>query len=172
MRLFKKIILFALTGVLFITCKKEQLPQSEVVNQPVFSFSGTIASNTISWQAGVNNYYMYSSYSQNDTTGVYSFIGNLQLTTTGNNSIRIIINDYKTTAVNASLSPSHIDSSLSTVAKYYYNTGITTKVDTTGYTLKITPIIYSGTPTSFIYSWGDHTANTISSYYLKLSQSC
>ncbi len=153
MKVFKKIFFCLFGYMVFIACHKQTLPSSAVLNQPVFSFTGIIGGSNVNIQAGVNNYYMNSSYSQ-DTSGVYSFIGALQNTSTTNNSIQIIINDYKVSKQNASVT-AHIDSSLSTTASYSYNKGIVTTIDTIGYLVKVTPVIISGTPTQFIYSWGD-----------------
>ncbi len=157
MNTLKKIALFVVTGILFSTCKKEQLPPNSTVNQPVFSFEAAIStgsgSSNVNWQAGLNNYYMYSSYSQ-DTSGVYSFIGTLQNALTPNkNSIQIIINDYRSSKANASVS-SHIDSALSASIAYAYNKGITSISDTS-YKVTFTPRIISGTPTGYNYVFGD-----------------
>jgi hypothetical protein len=162
MKTLKKITLIALVATLFVTCKKDQLPPTTVENQPVFTFNGTIYSNTVSWSAGVNNYYMYSSYSQNDTTGVLSFIGNLQNISNANNSIEFIINDYKTSALNTtSISAGHIDSALSTSVAYVYNKGNTVINDTTGYTVNFTSKIYSGSALSYKYSFGDGSTSSL-----------
>ena len=160
MKIFKKIVLVAFIGSLFITCKKEELPQSTTVGQPVFSFSGTIGSNPpINWQAGVNNYYMYSTFSQNPN-GVYAFTGTLQNTANANNSIQITINDDTVSAKNASISETHINTSFSRPL-YLYKTpgGI---IDTT-YSIMFTPVIYAGSPTSYSYNFGDGNTSTIAS---------
>ena len=154
MKTLKKIFLFAFIGTLFVTCKKE-LPAPTVQNQPVFSFAGTINGNNVNWQAGVNNYYMYSNYTQN-TSGVYSFNGTLQSTSTAANSIQILINDYKASSVNAS---AVIDSSL-VPAYYSYNIpgGNSTK-----YSVVYIPVLGTGVPSTYAWTFGDgavsNTAN-------------
>jgi len=159
MRTFKKIVLLAFISALFTTCKKEQLPPNSIIGQPLFSFTGTIGgNNNVSWQAGVNNYYMYSTYSQDSVTGVYSFIGTLQPANSLNNSIQIIINDYRVSIRNASISPAHIDTSLSQPV-YFYNKGVPT-VDSS-YSITFTPHVYHGNPISYTYTFGDHTANLV-----------
>ncbi len=157
MKTVKRIFLFIFIGAVFTACKKEQLPPTTIENQPVFYFTGTINSNTLSWQAGVNNYYMYSTYSQNDSTGVYSFNGTLQNTATGNNSIQIIINDYRASQLNAAVTSAHIDSALSPAKTYGYFTGL--PISDTSYLVTFTPKIYYGTPTSLTYSFGDLSPN-------------
>src|ERR1700733_11872167 len=99
MKSFRKIVLLTFIIAAFITCKKEQLPPSTVEGQPVFSFNGTIGSNSLSLKAGVNNYYMYSTYTQN--SGVYSFTGTLKNTASNLNSIQIIINDDAISGTNS-----------------------------------------------------------------------
>jgi PKD repeat protein len=145
--------------VLLTTCKKEQLPPSSTIGQPVFSFNGIIGGSEVSMVAGINNYYMYSSFIQ-DSAGhdsvVYGFIGNLQRTSTSRSSIQFIINDCKYTLRNVSVA-SHIDSSFSRTTYYYYTPGY----DTTGYKVTFTPKIYNGTAEAFTYSFGDHSPNII-----------
>jgi hypothetical protein len=153
MKILKKIALFIFIGVVFATCKKETLTPSSTVGQPVFSFSGTIGTNSLNMQAGVNNYYMYSSYSQSDS-GVYSFIGNLQNTGTINNSIQIIINDNTKTSparlsnINASLTPS----------AYYYNIPGGNPIWDS---VTFKPLLYGGSPTKYTYTFGDSTIPNI-----------
>lgn len=154
MKTFKKIILFVFIGAAFATCKKEELPQSSTIGQPVFSFNGTIDGASKNWQAGVNNYYMYSSFSQN-SSGVYAFTGRLQSTSTANNSIQISINDYKVSASNASVA-GHIDSSFS---QPLYNYSIPGGISDTTYSITFTPRIYAGTPLSYLYNFGDGTTS-------------
>ena len=158
MKIFKKIVLLAFIGSVFVTCKKEELPQSTTIGQPIFYFSGTIGNNTESWQAGTSNYYMFSSDTQS-VAGVYSFIGNLKSTATVNNSIEIIINDNQVSATNASLSLAHIDTSLSTARLYGFNKG--PGVNDTSYSVTFIPKIYSGAASTFTYSFGDLTPNAV-----------
>jgi len=147
MNTLKKIILFVLIGTLLITCKKETLPPSSVENHPIFSFVGNVGGNALSLQAGLNNYYMYSSYVQD--SGVYSFTGTLKNTTTNNNSIQIIINDDTIVPHNDS---SNINKSVIAGNTYYY------KIpggNSTSDSVAFTPLIYSGNPSAFTYTFGD-----------------
>lgn len=91
-------LFFILTGsiVLFCTCKKKELPKDTEENEPQFYFNGIINGNQIDYKAGVNNYYMYSSFNQT-TAGLYQFVAELKPTacTSCNNSIKIEINDHR-----------------------------------------------------------------------------
>src|SRR6185437_4080987 len=122
---------YLLVIVLFsFACKKEHAPTS-TVGTPEFYFSGTVGGVTTTLDAGVNNYYMYSSYTQ-DTNNVYNFIGDLKQTTSNLNSIQIQINNYRVSALNA---PVVIDSAL-IQANYPYlipGTGTTTTTTVTVY---------------------------------------
>lgn len=60
-----------------VSCKKKEYPDSVTTNDAVFYFNGSLSDSLVSLAAGVNDYYMYSSYRQ-DSDGVYNFIGNLR----------------------------------------------------------------------------------------------
>jgi len=155
MKVPQKILLIVFTSMLFVTCKKEELPQGTTTEgQPVFSFTGTINGLSTNWSAGVNNYYMYSSYTQNPSSGLYSFIGSLQSTLSTNNSFQVIINDYKASSPGT---PAVIDSSLSITASYGYTLPAG---NISGYTIKFTPVI-AGTALSYLYNFGDGTTSSV-----------
>lgn len=107
---------FILLGIIF-SCKKKEYPVSSTDNSPVFYFSGTVGGVPTTITAGLNDYYMYSSYTQ-DVNNVYGFIGNLKRTTS-TTGIQIQINDYKTTVANGY---AQIDTAL-TVADYPFYAG-------------------------------------------------
>lgn len=151
MKILKKIALFIFIGVVFATCKKETLTPSSTVGQPVFSFSGTIGGISKSWQAGVNSYYMYSSYNQNLAGNgliVYGFTGTLQNTANSNNSISITINDD--TAVSTAAA-SNISKSVTTASYYYNIPGGNPIWDS----VTFTPKLYAGNPSIYTYNFGD-----------------
>lgn len=111
-----KLFLFLIAGsTLFFTCKKKELPVDEELNNPQFYFSGRINGTQYDFTAGQNNYYMYSSYSQN-ANNLYEFSGNLKQENCTNciNSIEIIINDHRLSATNGA---SGADSAF--IFKYY-----------------------------------------------------
>lgn len=111
-----KLFLFLLAGpVIFITCKKKELPKDIEENDPQFYFSGTVNGNNITITAGQNNYYMYSSFEQ-DANNLYHFSGTLKQQNCSNcpNSIEIIINDHRFSGTNGN---SGADSAF--IFKYY-----------------------------------------------------
>jgi len=143
-----RIFLMSLSvGLFIISCQKEHITTTNTtVGNPVFYFNGTVGSNNVSLQAGKSNYYMYSSYSQN-STGVYSFIGNLKEFGCSSNcvsSIEFIINNYRTRPSGAA-ETYLADSALSTNSYNYASPGGTsTKYAATFYpTLGSTPLNYT-----------------------------
>lgn len=151
MNILKKITLFICICILFVTCKKETLAPGTTEGQPVFSFSGNINGNALNWQAGVNNYYMYSSFGLDSLPNnkvVYSFNGTLQNTTTTKNSLQIIIHDDTIVQRGSS---SNISKSVVPAQYYYTIPGGNSIWDS----VVFTPKIYAGTPTSFSYNFGD-----------------
>jgi len=109
MKPLKFIIIFALFGGIF-SCKKKEYPQPlEVVNSAVYYSKITIDGRPINLEAGVDGYYMYSSYKL-DENFVYTFIADLKKTDCSNcaNSLKIQINDYRSSL----LIPTKIDTSL------------------------------------------------------------
>lgn len=100
-----------------ISCRKKDYPPSTIDGAPVFNCTMVVNGVPVDFAAGVNNYYMYSSFQQ-DSNNVYGFIAGLKQTncTSCPNSIQIQLNDFKISSLNA---PSGIDSAL-TVRDYNY----------------------------------------------------
>lgn len=87
--------LFFLMAFLFVCsigCKKD-FPVSSI-ETPVFYFNGTVNGTYVDLKAGVNDYYMYSSFLQ-DTNYVYNFFAELRQNNCMNctNKIKFQIND-------------------------------------------------------------------------------
>ncbi len=92
-------------------CGKKKYPESFSENAPVFYFKAMINSKAVEYNAGINNYRLYSSYQQ-DTNNVYNLVAELKpidCSVNCPNSIRIQVNDYKVSAAGSSMK---IDSSL------------------------------------------------------------
>ena len=71
--------IFFLLGIMSIvnfSCRKKEYPAPSTGN-PVFYFDGTINGNPMNIKAGINDYYMYSSFVQ-DVNRVYNFQGDLK----------------------------------------------------------------------------------------------
>lgn len=101
-------LLILLTG---ISCKKKKYPDDVVItNEAVYYSSMNVNGSRVRLEAGVDDYYMYSSYKQ-DSNNVYSFVGEIKKINcnTCSNSLKIQINDYKASVFNT---PVNADSSL------------------------------------------------------------
>lgn len=102
-------------------CKKNALPKDEAPTDPEFYFKCDVNGTPINIQAGVNNYYMYSSHLQ-DTNNVYVYKGVFKQKNCSAGcgyGISLEINDCKESAVNAPMKP---DSSLY-LGMYQFNDG-------------------------------------------------
>jgi hypothetical protein len=112
----KKILILLLAWCCW-SCSKREYPAKEVLNNaPQFYVKATIDGKDILWQAGVNNYRLFSSYVQ-DSNKVYNLISELKQSNCNGkcpNSLRFQINDFKISQSGASII---IDSSL-TLKKY------------------------------------------------------
>ncbi len=88
---------------LFGACEKKKYPESLVINEPEFyvDLKGGTVSGLL--EAGINNYWLYSSYSQ-DQNGLYIYTSELRQKNCASacpNSIRFEINDSKISAAGA-----------------------------------------------------------------------
>lgn len=102
-------LILSITILALTSCKKKD--PVEIHESPVFSFSGKLDGNPVSYFSGTNNYYMYSSYIT-DASNVREFIGELKLfgcSSPCNNSVKLRIRDYRTT----SSAPTNPDTSIS-----------------------------------------------------------
>lgn len=134
-----------------ISCRKKEYPESTKEGSPVFNCNMYINGSPTTIEAGVNNYYMYSSFQQ-DSNGVYGFIAGLKQTdcTTCPNSLQIQINDFKISPANAltqidSLVPKNYDYMASNAASYY---SVQFQSD------------YNKTPLSYLWNFGDGATST------------
>jgi PKD repeat protein len=134
------------------SCKKKNYPESIFENESVFYFKGTVNNMPISIGAGVDDYYMYSTYQQ-DSSGVYNFIGNLGKQNCDNcpNTLQIKINDFKVSAPNA---PTKIDSALQ-IRKYILFSGFDTS-----YSVQFNAI-YNKTASVYNWNFGDGFTSTL-----------
>jgi PKD repeat protein len=105
----RRIVILILFVVLLITsCTKKEYPKSMALNNVEFFFKATIDNKDYLYQAGIDNYRAYPTYSQS-ANGLYNFSGEFKLSDCGVNcpgSIKIQVNDSKLVAPNA---PSNIN---------------------------------------------------------------
>ena len=127
------------------SCKKDYPVASN--GTPVFYFNGTVGGSPVNLQAGINSYYMYSSYIQ-DSSNIYHFLGDLKQTNCTNctNRIQFQINDYKISALSSS---AVIDSSLMIG---YYPIQVLSGTSTQ-YSVNFTALPYDSSATASSYSW-------------------
>jgi hypothetical protein len=173
----KYLVLFLLAIASF-ACKKEvPITPGTSSGGTVFSFTGTVSVNggsptVVSYTAGVNNYYMYSSYAWADT--VYSFIGTLHQTggTGGNpaNSIQFIINDYRQLPNGAS--ETNISTASLTSGSYLYKDSIGGANNPNAFFIQYTPIPdpMDSTP-SYTWHFGDGSTSNATNPVHKFSSS-
>ncbi|WP_317898887.1 PKD domain-containing protein [Aurantibacillus circumpalustris] len=102
-------VFFLFVGLL--SCNKKEYPKPQVTeNSPVFYSKLTINNQALELQAGIDGYYMYSSY-EVDSNFVKTFVADLKQKDCSNcaNSLKIEIKDYQVSLSNPS---SNIDSAL------------------------------------------------------------
>ncbi len=104
--------LFIFIIILFLGCRKDYPAVSSEAS--VFYFNGTVNNTAVKIEAGVNSYYMYSSFTQ-DSNNVFNFLGELKPANciSCNNKIKFQINDFAYSApsgnaqINTSLLPAY-----------------------------------------------------------------
>ncbi len=100
-------ILLTLLLIAGFSCKKKKYPDDVVItNSAIYYSSINVNGNRIRLEAGIDDYYMYSSYKQ-DSNNVYAFVGEMRKTNCSNcpNSLKIQINDYKPSVFNSPVKP-------------------------------------------------------------------
>lgn len=118
--MFRYSCLFLFAAGIFSACRKEEpIPADQT---PVFTASGTIGSSSLNLKAGVNNYYMYTSYSAAFAPAI-RFEGDLRLqnsTTHSPSSLRVLIYgiDSNYTSGDSSLDPGFFSYSTATSSSY------------------------------------------------------
>jgi PKD repeat protein len=152
MKAFNFYILLFFLGIC-LSCAKKKYPDPLVIeNAAVFYSKLTINNSPVLLEAGVNGYYMYSSYIQDSVSLVYGFIADLRQSNCSNctNRLKIQINDYKISFLNE---PALIDSSLHP-AKYSYLAGDPVP----SYSVKFNPFSSSD---SYRWDFGDGTFSVV-----------
>jgi PKD repeat protein len=151
----KRIVLLLIVVVFGVVgCGKKKYPESFSENAPVFYFKAMINSTPLELSAGVNNYRLYSSYTQ-DSNNVYRLIAELKSKDCSGacaNSLKIQVNDYTVSAAGASMK---IDSSLR-VGSYGYVTSTTG----TQYVVSFTSAC-NKTAETYFWDFGDGTTSTL-----------
>jgi PKD repeat protein len=155
-------LLILLCSILLLgnfSCKKDE--PVAVTEPPVFYFRGTIGSTAYNLQAGFDNYFMYSGFTQ--PGGIYSFNGALSVynCTSCGNSLQFQINDFQQSTVNG-----NVDIATALAGEYY--PFMTPSGSPTQYYATINCGTYNGGSGQYIYHWdfGDgETVNSTSTSY-------
>ncbi len=147
------LVIALITIGLLNACKKKPLPEAEEGNDPQFYFSGNVNGSSVRIDAGVNDYYMFSSYSQS-TVGVYGFAAELKQGNCTNcpNSIKIEINDHRYSTTNG---PSGADTAF-TYMYYPYYAGNPTPVSYNVYFYSL----FNKNALSYLWDFGDGNTST------------
>jgi PKD repeat protein len=115
------IISLILFTLLLVFCKKQKYPESVVENEVVYYARMNADGQAVDIKAGVDNYYLYSSHSQ-DSNGVYTFASRFATTDCEScaGTLQIQLTDFKNSAKGASVL---IDSSLQIGTRGYLREG-------------------------------------------------
>lgn len=135
--------------ICFNSCRKEY-PEG-TSNPPVFYFNGTINGTPVLYEAGKNDYYMYSEFQQ-DGNNVYHFKSQLKTfnCTACPDNLEIEINDFQpsltggATQINNSLTPGYY--------AYYVPGGTPTQIN-----VQFNSAASGGTAQSYLWDFGDGT---------------
>ena len=144
----KKIKIYFLWCSIFCLaqCTKIELPPPSE-GEPIFTFSATIDGTPTNLQAGIDDYYMFTSF-EKDTAEVVTFIGTLQqqnCADTCRESIRIEIRDIERS------SNSIIDNALQTKEYVYHSPN--QPITSTVYQTRFNAQAFSNQFNDFTYEW-------------------
>lgn len=160
----KKLFIYCtlISIAILASCKKVELDPKD--GEPVFSAIAELNGEQHIWQAGVEDYYMFSSYDK-DVYDVYEFIGKLSTSdSSSNETISFRIRDAKTTLEG----PTVIEAALNTSIAFRYanhaeaDTIWRLEIDTVwGTQLDASNSIFPNIPVMFEWQFGDGTSDTI-----------
>lgn len=150
-----------------VSCKKKTYPESNVDGEPLFYFTGNVNSVPVDLKAGINDYYMYSSWTQ-DSNGVYGLTGHLRSSNGSSaNSIRILMNSQR-----AYSSSESCDADSVLYTDYHpIKSGSNPAGGCLYYNLQFFPTLKNGFSPQYSWNFGDgtptysSTANAVSHFY-------
>lgn len=152
----KKKFLISLIFLLVLTnCKKSEIIDGVEDSNPVFSVNGNIGTSLIDIKAGIDDYYMYSSFYQN-TSNLYWFTGTFRKVNCNYpcaNSFSITLRDYQPSTSGGA---SYIDSLL-THKLHYLNDS----ASTLSFTQFYSTFPSNSNPQSYNWDFGDGTTSTL-----------
>jgi PKD repeat protein len=146
---WSSIILFLLLAVIVLNGCRKEYPLTPAPATPEFIFTGTIDGTTVNLQAGVDDYYMFTSYTP-DSNGVYDYIGEFRDKNCSSNcskSLKIAFKDYRKYAVH----PTSIDT---TLVPGYYSFAMPSGAPSSFYVVYSDTIV-NGTVQNYFWDFGD-----------------
>jgi hypothetical protein len=155
----KRIFLYSILSIsaLAFGCRKIDVEPTD--GKPVFSAEAKFDGSTKQWQAGVDDFYMYSSF-EKDPLGIYEFTGRLANTDSAKlEAFTIRIRDFQPSQGNQV----NIDEALKTNIAFQFatieNTNTIDSIITIGYktTLDASSSILPNTPVNYHWDFGDGT---------------
>lgn len=115
--------LFLFFALFIFSCKKVDLPDP-VNGTPVFNANLNLTNGeTVSWEAGVNNYYMFTDFKK-DTLDVFRFIGRMEQEDCQDECVETLVIEIRDASINSQGSL-NIDEALSRDLFNYYSNQIT-----------------------------------------------
>ncbi len=133
-------------------CKKKKYPDSVTDPETVFYFKGSVDNSPVSFGAGMDDYFMYSSH-RLDSNSIYNFIGHLRPISCNSNCANSVYLVIRGTKVSGAGSPSLTDSAL---VPRLYNFAST---PVTAYQVQFQSI-YNKTAASYLWDFGDGSTST------------
>jgi hypothetical protein len=141
--------------LLISACKKTEYSNTSTTTQPVFSFNGNINNSPVNIEAGVNNYFMNTSYLL-DGNGVYNYVGEFMTTgqpSTYPNSLEIL---FKDNTVGTPSNSKHIDS---VITPGYFSFSIPITGMASAYNVQLNDFD-NQTATNYAWDFGDGQSGT------------
>ena len=137
-------------------CKKKEIDPQFTEESPVFFCNGNINALPYNFQAGVDSYYMFSSYSFDSIKRLYSFIGDFKQVNCQNcKGVSIKLNDNQIFYVTGT---SNIDSLFP--GNYIYWTDSTGMDKINSFVFKSQPTV-NDTVSSYTWDFGDGTTSKL-----------
>jgi PKD repeat protein len=139
-------LLLAVSGLLVLSCRKQKYPESVIENEAVFFVKGQVNGQPVALGAGIDNYYMHTSFST-DSSSVRRFTGELKKRTCCSSGLEFTLHDFS-----PGVQVFRLDSSFKTGMRPYYND------NSTRYTVNFYSL-FNKELSSVVWDFGDGTGS-------------